>query len=137
MEPINLTDVQGLYLQVIFDYFQTESRWPTHKYLERQFIQTHPDIYIDELVQSLPSGLTNAVSLSYLDSKAYLTVPGMYQCQGSMVYLDAFVNVIEICVNTYFKSPDELCFDLIKFVFRHRYHVAELASRPLKPGSTI
>jgi uncharacterized protein (TIGR02391 family) len=71
----------------------------------------HPDksryIYIEELVQNLPSGLTNEVSLGYLDSKAYLTVPGVYQCQGFRQLLDAFVNVIEICVDTYFRSPDE------------------------------
>src|SRR5437899_4808349 len=107
MEPINLTDDQRLYLQAIFDYFQMEVKWPTHKYLERQFIQTNPVIYIEELVQNLPSGLTNEVSLGYLDSKAYLTVPGVYQCQGSRQLLDAFVNVIEICVDTYFQSSDE------------------------------
>ena len=97
-----------LYLQAIFDYFQMEVKWPTHKYLERQFIQTHPDIYIEELVQNLPSGLTRSgVDPNYLDSKAYLTVPGMYQCLGSRQYLNAFVNVIELCVNTYYQSPDE------------------------------
>ena len=39
MESINVTDEQRLYLQAIFDYFREYGKWPTHTYLERQFIQ--------------------------------------------------------------------------------------------------
>ena len=80
MEPINLTDEQRFYLQAIFDYFREDGKWPTHKYLERQFIHTHPDLDIEEIVQSLPAGLTNPVRYVDTDSKAILTVPAMYQC---------------------------------------------------------
>src|SRR5579864_9233975 len=102
MDLINLTDDQRLYLQTIYDYFHTEGRWPTHKYLERRFIQTHPDLDMEEIAQSLPAGLTNPVDFLIADSKATLTVPAIYQCWGSVQELSAFVLVIKICVETYF-----------------------------------
>src|SRR4051794_37706801 len=103
MEPINLTDDQRLYLQTIFDDFHIEGRWPTHKYLERRFIQT-PDLDIEEVVQTLPEGLTNPVNLIDTDSKAILTVPAIYQCQGSGQDLENFVFIIDLCVKAYFNQ---------------------------------
>src|SRR6266496_4807784 len=109
MEPINLTDDQRLYLQDIFDYFHIEGKWPTHKYLERRFIQTHPDLDIDEIVQSVPSGFTNPVKHGDTDSKAILSIPAMYLCQDSKQDLENFVFVLCLCVKGYFDpNQDEL-----------------------------
>lgn len=107
MESINLTDEQRLYLQAIFDYFREHGKWPTHKYLERQFIRTHPDLDIEEIGRSLPNGLTSQVELWNVDSKAILTVPAIYQLWGPIQELDTFVRVIEMCVETYFSSGGE------------------------------
>jgi uncharacterized protein (TIGR02391 family) len=108
MESSNLTDEQRLYLQAIFDYFREYGKWPSHTYLERQFIHTHPDLDIEEIAQSLPGGLTSPVELWNADSKATLTVPAIYQCWGSVQELNTFVCVIEICVETYFNSGGEM-----------------------------
>ena len=107
MESINLTNEQRLYLQAIFDYFREYGKWPTHTYLEQQFIRTHPDLDIEETVQSLPAGLTSPVDLLNAESKATLTVPAIYQCWDSVQELNTFVSIIEICVETYFNSEGE------------------------------
>ncbi len=107
MEPIKLTDEQRLYLQAIFDFFREHGIWPTHKYLEGQFLQTHPDLDIEEIAQSLPDGLTSHVELWNVDSKAILTVPAIYQIWGPVQELNTFVRVIEICVELYFNSGGE------------------------------
>jgi hypothetical protein len=51
-----LNDDQQLYLQTVFDYFRGHAKWPTHRYLEQWFFQYHPNLDIEEVVQSLPSG---------------------------------------------------------------------------------
>ena len=107
MESINLTEEQRLYLQAIFDYFREHGKWPTHKYLERQFLRTYPDLDIEEIGRSLPNGLTSSVDLRNDDSKAVLTVPALYQHWGPIQELDTFVRVIEMCVETYFSSGGE------------------------------
>ena len=111
MEPINLTDDQRLYLQTIFDYFREYGKWPTHTYLERQFLRTHPDLDIEEIAQSFPAGLTSQVDLLNTESKATLTVPAIYQFRGSAQELSTFVLVIEICVE-YYNSGGETRFFL-------------------------
>lgn len=107
MESIDLTNEQRLYLQAIFDYFREYGKWPTHTYLERQFIHIHPDLDIEEIAQSLPAGLTSPVDLLNAESKATLTVPAIYQCWDTVQELNTFVSVIEICVETYFNSEGE------------------------------
>jgi uncharacterized protein (TIGR02391 family) len=107
VESMNLTNEQRLYLQAILNYFREYGKWPTHKHLERQFIRTHPDLDIEEIVQSLPDGLTSPVDLWNAESKAALTVPAIFQCWGSVQELNTFVSVIEICVETYFNSEGE------------------------------
>jgi len=104
MASVILNDDQRLYLQTIFDYFQKEGKWPTHKYLERFFIRTHPDLDIEELVKTLPHGLTNPVSLDDANSKAYLTVPAVYQCKNSAQILDYFILLIKHCVELFFNA---------------------------------
>ena len=103
---MELSDDQRLYLQTIFDYYRGHGEWPTHGYLERWFFQWHPNLDIEEVVQSLPGGFTNPVNLEIANSKATLTVSAIYQIWESSQELDAFVQVIELCVSTYFHSSD-------------------------------
>ena len=71
MATVILNAEQHLYLQTIFNYFQDEGNWPTHQYLERLFIKQNPDLDIEELVKSLPPGLTSSVDLNTADSSNY------------------------------------------------------------------
>lgn len=108
MESIDVTDEQRLYLQAIFDYFREYGKWPTHTYLERQFLRTHPDLDIEEIAQSFPAGLTSQVDSLNTESKAILTVPAIYQFWGSVQELSTFVLVIETCVENYYSSGGEM-----------------------------
>jgi hypothetical protein len=67
MEPVNLTDDQRLYLQAIFDYFHEHGKWPTYSFLERVFLQSHSTLTIDEIVKSLPPGLSKPFSAYMFD----------------------------------------------------------------------
>ncbi len=105
MASATLNDDQRLYLQTIFDYFQKEGKWPTHIYLERFFIGINPDLDIEQLVTTLPPGLTDPVNLYDASSKAYLTIPAVYLCKDSAQILDYFIRVIQRCVEIFF-TPD-------------------------------
>lgn len=107
MESINLTDDQCLYLQTIFDYFYANSKWPTHKYLDRHFNRIYPDWDIEEIVQHLPGGFTNPVDLRDDGSKAMLTIPAVCQCQGSNYIQARFTSIIRACVGRYFNGGDD------------------------------
>ena len=112
MELINLTDDQRLYLQIIFDYFHENGKWPTYNYLDRLFLQLHPDLDLDEIIKSLPPGLSrpfNAYLFSasgHSNDEAYLTVQAIYLCQGSEEELADYVRAIRFCVDRY-NSPDK------------------------------
>jgi hypothetical protein len=82
MEQGKLTDEQRLYLQMIFDYFHEHGKWPTYSYLERAFHEGHPELDLDEIVESLPPGLSKPLSAftfspaGSANEEAILTVPG-------------------------------------------------------------
>jgi hypothetical protein len=102
-----LNDDQQLYLQTVFDYFRGHAKWPTHRYLEQWFFQYHPNLDIEEVVQSLPSGFTSPINFSIMvDSKATLNFFSIYQNWGSVQELDTFIRVLELCVDTYYRSSD-------------------------------
>jgi hypothetical protein len=102
-----LNDDQRLYLQTIFGYFCEYGKWPTHQYLDQLFLQTHPELDIEEIGQSLPRGLTDPMKMWNADSKATLTASAIYQCWGSVQELETFVQVIELCVDTYMTALGE------------------------------
>jgi len=106
MAPSDLSDDQRLYLQTIFDYFRGNLKWPTRRYLEQWFFLANPNLDIEEVIQSLPSGFTNPVNFGIVDSKATLTVSAIYQIWGSVQELSAFIQVVEYFVNMYYHSPD-------------------------------
>lgn len=100
-----LNDNQRLYLETVFDHFRANGKWPTHIYLDQFFFQTH-GLDIEEIVQSLPTGLTNPVNVRDANSKATLTVSAIYQCWGTVHELDVFAHVLELFVDAYMRSPD-------------------------------
>ncbi|SRR6266700_973865 len=113
MESAILNEQQRLYLQTIFDHFNEHGTWPTYSYVERTLHQSHPDLDVDELVKSLPPGLTKPFNAYIFDvpglanEDAFLTVPAIYLCQGSEEDLKDFVRVISFCVERYNSSEKE------------------------------
>ena len=112
MEQEKLTDEQRLYLQMIFDYFHEHGKWPTYSYLKRAFHQGHPELNLDEIVESLPPGLSKPLRAytfsvaGHTNEEAILTVPAIYLCQGAVEDLADFVQVLRFCVKRY-SSPDK------------------------------
>ena len=112
MESVMLNEQQRLYLQKIFDYFNEHGTWPTYSYVERTLHQSHPHLDIDEIVKSLPPGLSKPFNAyifdvpGYANEDTFLTIPAIYICQGSEEVLKDFVRVIRFCVERY-NSPDK------------------------------
>jgi len=107
MQEIELTGEQRLYLQRIFGYLRQNNKWPTHDYLDKIWFMSDAHLDIEEIVQSLPPGLTSSVDLSSSFSKATLTVPAIYLLQANASELDAFLTVIKLCVKTYINLDAE------------------------------
>ncbi len=113
MESVNLNDQQRLYLQTIFDHFHENGKWPTYSNVERTILQTYPDLDIDEIVKSLPPGLSKPFNAymfdvpGYANKDTFLTVPAIYLCQGSQEDLTDFVRAIRFCVERYNSSDKE------------------------------
>lgn len=108
MEPVNFTDDQRLYLQAIFDYFHEHGKWPTHKYLDKQFRQTYPNLDIEEVSRSFPEGFTSAfLPYSNFPTEAVLTIPALCLCQGSQDEQTDFVQAMGFCVGKYYASNEE------------------------------
>ena len=108
MEPINLTNDQRLFLQAIFDYFHENGKWPTHKYLDKQFRQTYPDLDIEEVSRSFPEGFTSAfLPYSNFPTEATLTISALCLCQGSQDEQTDFVQAMGFCVGKYWASNEE------------------------------
>jgi uncharacterized protein (TIGR02391 family) len=110
MEQEKLTDEQRLCLQMIFDYFHEHGKWPTYSYLERTFHQRHPELDLDEIVESLPPGLSKPLSaytfsvIGSANEEAILTVPAIYLCQGAVEDLTDFVQSLRFCGERYYSS---------------------------------
>ena len=110
MEQEKLTDEQRLCLQMIFDYFHEHGKWPTYSYLERTFHQRHPELDLDEIVESLPPGLSKPLSaytfsvIGSANEEAILTVPAIYLCQGAVEDLTDFVRSLRFCGERYYSS---------------------------------
>src|SRR5260370_26408575 len=113
MEPVNINDQQRLYLQTIFDHFHENGKWPAYSNVERTILQTYPDLDIDEIVKSLPPGLSKPFNAYMFDVPGYanedtsLTIPAIYICQGSEEVLKDFVRVIRFCAERSNSSDKE------------------------------
>ncbi|MEO9028041.1 MAG: TIGR02391 family protein, partial [Ktedonobacteraceae bacterium] len=101
MEHIELTDEQRIYLQRILDYVCANCQWPTHQYLDRSFIQSHPNVDVEDIWKSLPEGLTNYMDINQLDSPATLTIPAIYLLDSNVQVLNTFLQVLKLCVHAW------------------------------------
>ena len=119
---MELSDNHRLYLQTIFDYFHTKGTWPTPRYLEGAFFEKNPELNIDEVADSFPSGYVQVSSSSgsVYSGGPVLTVPAMYLCQGSEEDLKDFIQAVRFCIEKYLKfdeqpqiASDELSHELI------------------------
>jgi uncharacterized protein (TIGR02391 family) len=112
MEQGKLTNEQRLYLQMIFDYFHEHGKWPTYNYLKRAFQEGHAELNLDEIIESLPPGLSKPLraytfsATGHSNGEAILTVPAIYLCKGAVEDLADFVQALRFCVKRY-SSPDK------------------------------
>jgi uncharacterized protein (TIGR02391 family) len=107
MQPIQLTEIQFLYLQRIFDCLQGQNQWPTYHELDQWFTCYHEDLDIEEIWKSLPEGLTNYMDLNQPENRAILTVPAISLLKNNQHVLSAFLEVIKRSVDIYKLSPVE------------------------------
>jgi uncharacterized protein (TIGR02391 family) len=107
MEPVELTQEQHLYLQFILDNFRADSRWPTHRQVDRFFYQADPDADIEEIWKSLPSGLTSYLDINLLDNLASLTLEGIYALESDAPEFALFLWVLDLCGKTYSVSEGD------------------------------
>ncbi len=112
MELIKLSDDQRFYLQVIYDYFHEQGRWPWYRDVKQMLLEVYPDVDVDEVVKSLPTGLSKPYDAymfgvpGYTNEATFLTVLGVYLCQGSEEDLADFVRAMRFCVERY-SSPNK------------------------------
>ena len=100
---MELSKIQRLYLQTIFDYFHEQGAWPTYGYVEREISQTHRDFDMRAIARHLPSGFANAFAFNVdRNQEAVLIVPALHLCYGSEDDLSDFVRVLRFCVDKYF-----------------------------------
>jgi hypothetical protein len=100
---MELSDIQRLYIQTIFDHFHIQGIWPTYGDVERKISQVHRDFDMRGVARSLPSGFANAFAFN-IDRKqeAVLNVPAVHLCNGSERDLADFIRVLQFCVEKYF-----------------------------------
>ena len=102
-EIMELSNIQRLFIQTIFDYFHENGTWPTYGNVEQKISRFHRDFDMRGVSRSLPSGFATAFTFN-LDRKqeALLKVPAMLLCKGSDHDLADFLQVLQYCVNKYF-----------------------------------
>ena len=93
---MELSDIQRLYIQTIFDHFHIQGIWPTYGDVERKISQVHRDFDMRGVARSLPSGFANAFAFN-IDRKqeAVLNVPAVHLCNGSERDLADFIRVLQ------------------------------------------
>ena len=100
---MELTPIQRLHIQTIFDYFHKQGTWPTYGYVEREISQIHRDFDMRKVARNLPSGFANAFAFNIdRNQEAILKIPGILLCKGSEHELADFVHVLRFCVEKYF-----------------------------------
>jgi hypothetical protein len=105
---MELSNIQRLYLQTIFDYFHEKGIWPTYGYVERVISKTHRDFDMRGVARSLPSGFASAFAFNIdRNQEAILIVPAVLLCRGSEGDLADFVRVLQFCVKKYFSFVED------------------------------
>ncbi len=102
---MELSEQQLLYLQTIFKYFHLYGEWPSYRKLEHDLYQVDPDLDLEVIAKSLPTGLSN----EFLpEGNAILTIPAIHLCQNAEGDLEDFVWLIRLCVERYLASTEEI-----------------------------
>jgi len=128
-EIMELSNLQLLFIQTIFDYFHEQGTWPTYGYVEQEISRVHRDFDMRGVSSSLPSGLANAFTFN-LDRKqeALLKVRAILLCKGSDHDLADFLQVLQYCVNKYF-SFGENYLQVASDEVRTQLNMSELSIR--------
>jgi hypothetical protein len=126
-KTIELSPIQQLYIQIIFDYFHEQGVWPTYGHVERTLSQTHRDFHMREVTKDLPGGFANAFAFNIdRNQEAVLKVLAVSLCQNSEEELADFVRVLQFCVEKYF-SFAENNLDITSEEIQERLEMPELA----------
>lgn len=100
---MELSDIQRLFIQTIFDYLHEQGKWPTYGYVEQEISRIYRDFDMRGVSRSLPSGFGNAFAFNIdRNQEAFLRVPAILLCKGSEHILADFVQVLQYCVKKYF-----------------------------------
>ena len=132
---MELSHIQRLYIQTIFDYFHEQGTWPTYGFVERNISQAHRDFHMREVANSLPNGFGNAFAFNFdRNQEAVLRIQAIRLCQGSEEELADFVRVLQYCVDKYF-SFGENNLEVTSDEIRTQLKISELSVR--KAGRLI
>jgi hypothetical protein len=126
---MELSAIQQLYIQTIFDYFHDQGTWPTYGHVERKISQTHRDFHMREVSKYMPSGFGNGFAFnSDRNQEAVLRIQAVYLCKGSEEELADFVRVLRFCVDKYF-SFGENNLDVTSDELKEQLNMPEMSIR--------
>lgn len=104
-----LTPEQCRFLQVVFDHFHAEGRWPTYWGIGRKLVR---ELDVEAIATSLPPGFVNADSAweAKYNNTAYprsvmLFLPALRRCRGAEGELAAFLAALHLCLERH-ADPD-------------------------------
>lgn len=126
---MELSHIQQIYIQTIFDYFHEKGTWPTYGFVERTISQTHRDFHMRRVISDLPNGFGKAFAFnSDRNQEAVLRIPALRLCKGSEEELADFVRVLRFCIDKYFSS-EENHLQVTSDEVREQLKLSELATR--------
>lgn len=126
---MELSNIQRLYIQTIFDYFHEQGTWPTYGLVERKISQVHRDFHMREVAKSMPSGFGNGFAFNFdRNQEAVLRIQAVQLCKGSEEELADFVRVLQYCVDKYF-SFRENHLDVSSDELNEQLHMSVLSLR--------
>jgi hypothetical protein len=104
---MNIQEKQRLYLKTIFDHFHETAEWPTYRDVDGKLIDIDPDLDIQEISASLPSGFANIFrSDNDLDIQAILSIDAIRVCENSEGDLADFITTVRFFVDTFNKLKE-------------------------------
>ena len=128
-KTMELSDIQRLFIQTIFDFFHEQGTWPTYEYVERQISRIHRDFDMRGVSRSLPSGFASAFAFNIdRNQEAILKIPAILLCKGSEQELADFMQVLQFCVKKYFSFEDNYL-QVTSDEVRARLNMSELSVR--------
>ncbi len=103
---VTLDKEQQLFLQVVFDYFDSKEDWPTCSYVQRALIRQYGvKTKAVELSESLAPTLCHRCQWG--GDAVTLTLQGISRCDGSERLVGAFFEFLALCIELYYTQDDE------------------------------